>query len=47
MLHSPFTYKETVIISVFSLVLFSDSFSWKFWPHLAREYAPFAFPFSM
>ena len=47
MLHSPFSYKETVIISVFSLVLFSDSFSWKLWPHLDREYLPFAFPFSM
>ena len=37
MLHSPFTFKHTVKISVFSLVLFSDSFSWKFWPQQATS----------
>ena len=46
MLHSPFTYKQTAIISVFSLLFvffFSDSFSRKFWPQLGGEYESFAF----
>ena len=43
MLHSPFTSKQTVKISVFSLVLFSDSFSLKFWPQLGCDYESFAF----
>ena len=43
MLHSPFAFKQTVKISFFSLVLFSDSYSWEFWPQLSCDYESFAF----
>ena len=42
-LHSPFAFKQTVKISVFSFVLFSDSFSLKFSPQLGCDYESFAF----